>query len=370
MPDPLFDELNATTKEEIYPSVIEDQFFKGAPLLAYFRAEGLHEFHGGSRMQTAFLFRPTFGGAYAVGDTFVTTRQPAISGMKFVPKYYYAAVPEFKEILQVQNTGLNAVYSIVEVDLQNAMQTINAIIAIAQYREGQSSARIKHTNGLSEAFNNGTDNSWDGTVYTSYGNHSRNGAIGSALNSTPLFVGSASGATGPIQYKHLIEAYEDASVGADEPNLFTMNKAAMSFILQRIQPQQRFQEEQDPYYGASSFRLRRARMLKDEYAPSLTYGVDHAILGSNLTGTFTSVASPTAASKLPSSTTINVGEVITIINTRSLMFRMSNDEEFGFGFSGFLPSQFDTRVVGYIKAAINLQNISPRLNKFIYGIGS
>ena len=367
--DPLFDELNATTKEEIYPSVIEDQFFKGAPLLAYFRNEGLHEFHGGSRMQTTFLFRPSFGGPYTPGDSFVTTRVPAISGMKFLPKYYYSAIPEFKEILQVQNTGLNAIYSIVEVDMQNAMQTINAIIAIALYREGQSTSRIKHTNGLSEALNNGLDNSWDGTVYTQYGNHTRNGAVGAALNSTPLYVGSV-GATGPIQYQHFIESYEDASVGADEPNLGLANKAVMAFALQRIQPQQRFGEEQDPYWGGTGFRFRQARILKDEYAPSLIYGESHSVLGSNLTATFTSAATVTSKSKLPTSDSVVPGEVFFWLNTRTLMFRLTNDEEFGFGFSGFIPSQFDTRVVGYIKAAINLQCIAPRLNKMIYGIGS
>ena len=41
MADPLFDELNATTLREIYPKVVEDQFFKGAPFLAYLRKENL-----------------------------------------------------------------------------------------------------------------------------------------------------------------------------------------------------------------------------------------------------------------------------------------------------------------------------------------
>jgi hypothetical protein len=370
MPDPLYDEINASTKEEIYPSIIEDHFFKGAPLLAYLRNQGVHPFYGGSRMQTAFNFRPQYGGAYAIGDQFTTLRTPSLSAMRFEPRYYYAAVPEFKETIQVVNNGPNAIFDLVETDMRNAMQTINAIIAVALYREGTTAARSSHLNGLSEAIGNGTDPSWDGTIATTYGSHTRNGAIGGSLNATPLWVGTSAGAAGPIMYRNLVSSYDDATKGADEPNLGLMNKAVMGYILQRMQPQQRFAEEQDPYWGATCFRFRRARMMVDEYAPSLTYGESHAILGSNLTSSFTSPASPTSGSQLPSSTACTVGEVFMWLNTRTLLFRLADDEEFGFGWSGFIPSQFDTRVIGYIKAALNLQCLSPKLNKQIYGIGS
>jgi hypothetical protein len=370
MPDPLYDEINASTKEEIYPSIIEDHFFKGSPWLAYLRNQGVHPFHGGSRMQTAFQFRPSFAGAYHIGDSFNTARVAKISAMNFEPRYYYAAVPEFKETIQVINQGPNAIFDLVAVDMKNAMQTINAILAVSLYREGTTAARSREINGFAEAVNNGTDPNWDGTIATTYGGHTRNGVVSGSLNSTPLWVGTAAGGTGPLMYRHLVSSYDDAVKGADEPNLGLMNKAAHGYVLQRMQPQQRFAQEQDPIWGASCFRFRQALMMVDEYAPSLVYGENHSILGSNLTGSFTTPGSPTSASQLPSSTSVTVGEVFMWINTRTWLFRLTDDEEYGFGWSGFIPSQFDTRVVGYIKAACNVECISPKLNKVIYGIGS
>jgi len=369
--DPQFDELNATTKMEMYPSVLEDVFFKGSPFLAYMKQEGLHPFHGGSSMRNAFVFRPGIGGPYSPGDNFPTTRVPSISAMQFRPKYYFAGVPEFKEILQVENIGENAVYSIVDVDLRNAMQTINAIIAIALYREGQSAGRIKHLNGLSEVIGNGTDPSWEGTIATSYGGHLRGGVVGDKLSATPLWVGNSDGSAGTIQYKHLTESYWDSAQGEDEPNIGLCNKAVFAFILQRIQPQQRFAQEQDPYWGATSFKMFRARIMVDEYAPSAIYGESHAVLGSNLTGSFAGPTTPTTKSRIPSgAVTLTIGETFFWLNTRTLMFRMATDEEFGFGWSGFKPGFDNTRVFGEIKAAINLQCISPKLNKMLFGIGS
>lgn len=372
--DPLVAELNVTTREEIYPSALEDQFFVASPLLAYYKNEGLHEFGGGSRMQTSFLYRPGIGGAYKIGDQFNTTRVSALSAMQFDPKYYYASVVEFKEIIQVLNIGPLAVYSIIDVDMHNAMQTINAIVAISLYRHGQnysaSNNREEYVNGLSEAINDGVNNSWDGTLATGYGKHTRNGVVGSTLNSVPLWLGDAAGNPGPLTYNAMLSGYTDVSIGADQPNLIVVNKAGNTFALQRMQPQQRFAQEQDPYWGAYGWRFMKAMVLVDEYCPSLAYGESHAVLGSYLTAGFTTASTTTAKSRLPASTAITPAEVMFMFNTRTHMFRMSNDAEFGFGFSGFIPSQFDNKIAGRINAAINLEIIAPRLNKQIFGFNS
>ncbi len=56
-------------------------------------------------------------------------------------------------------------------------------------------------------------------------------------------------------------------------------------------------------------------------------------------------------------------------NTFDWLFRVTDNEEFGFGFSGFVPAQDNTRVVGQIKAMVNEQCLSPRTQKQFYGIG-
>ncbi len=253
--------------------------------------------------------------------------------------------------------------------MQNGVDTINAIVAVNSNLSGQGTRSLA-INGWPEAINNGTDPSWDGNIYTSYGQLARNGAIGPALNSTPQWCGTQAGATGPIQYSQLEEGYQDASIGQKEPNLGVGNKAVIAYIKEKMVVQQRFQQEKDPVWGVTGFRLNNAMILKDDYFPSLRYGKNDPILGNYLTSTFSSPGSPTSQSNLPGSTTCTVGEVFCFFNTFDWLFRVTDNEEFGFGFSGFVPAQDNTRVVGQIKAMVNMQCLSPRTQKQFYGIGS
>jgi hypothetical protein len=110
-------------------------------------------------------------------------------------------------------------------------------------------------------------------------------------------------------------------------------------------------------------------VMKDDYFPSLRYGKNDPILGNYLTSTFTSPSSPASSSNMPGSTVCTVGEVFCFFNTFDFLFRVTDNEEYGFGFSGFVPAQDNTRVVGQIKAMVNLQCLSPRTQKQFIGIG-
>jgi hypothetical protein len=381
--DPILAELNLTTLQEIYPKVIEDQFFLDTPLEAYIRDHCLVPFGGGAFMQNTFLYAPMVGGSYAKGDSWNVTKRQTLAGTVFDMRKYYVAVPEYLEDLEVENKGPQAVFSLVDIDLRNAMQTISAISAVDMSLHGQASSagviignRPKAMNGWIEALNDGVVPGWEGSKFTSYGTQARNGVIGTVMNSTPYFCGDTSGNTGPITYNVLEETYQTCSIGREEPNLGVTNKAAYAYIKERIQPQQRFTQEKDPYFGVTGFRFNSAMILKDDYFPSLKYGKNDADLGNYLTSTFTSPASAdsssyvTTASNMPASTTINVGEVFCWFNTKKILYRVSNSREFGFGFSGFIPAQDNSKVVGTVKAAQNMEFTSCRLHKQIFGIGS
>lgn len=378
MPDPILDELNLTTLKEIYPVKIEDNFFADTPFQAYLRDHCLVPFGGGAFMQSTFLYKPMIGGAYAKGDPFNTTKRQTLAGILFDPKYYYVAIPEYLEDVEVENKGPNAVFSLIDTDMTNAMQTISAIIAIALARHGQPSAaggpignRPKEINGWIEAMNDGITPGWDGSIFANYGTQARNGAVGNTLNSIPLWCGDAAGATGPITYNILEESYMDASVGKVRPNLGVGNKAVIAFCKERLQTQQRFTQERDPVWGVSGFRFEDAMILVDDYFPSLKYGVNDPDLGNYLTSTFdTTGMSPASRSLLPANTVCTVGEVFNWYNTKKWLFRVSNSRVFGFGFSGFIPAQDNTKVVGQIKAMVNLECTGPKFNKQLYGIGS
>lgn len=376
MADPNITELNATTLFEVYPRVVEDEFFLAAPFLAYMRDHAMVPFSGGSFTQAMFRYAPLIGAFYAPGADFNITKRQTIAALQFDTRYSYVSIPEYKEEIQVENKGELAVASLLDADMQNGVDTINEIYALALAQSGQGTRSLA-VNGWVEAINDGITPGWDGTVYASYGQQARNGAIGSVLNSVPVFCGTSTGAAAPITYSFLEEGYQDATIGKKEPNLGVGNKAVIAYVKEKLVVQQRFAQERDPVWGVMGFRFNNAMILKDDYFPSLKYGLSNRAGGqSNLTATFVSPGTTAnggtadSRSNLPvSGTTVTVGEVLCFFNTFDFLFRVTDNEEFGFGFSGFVPAQDNTRVVGQIKAECNLECISPRTQKQFYGIG-
>ena len=368
--DPNVAELNAVTLNEIYPRTVEDDFFLATPLLAYIRDHCLVPFTGGTFMQSPIRYAPLIGGFYAPGAGFNIVKRQTITALQFDTRYCYVSIPEYKEEIQVENKGELAVASLLEADMQNGVDTINAIVAVAMAQSGQG-ARSLAINGWSEAINDGITPSWDGNVYPQYGQQTRNGVIGSAINSIPQWCGDQDGNPGAAAYSLFEEGYQDASIGRKEPNLGTGNKGIIAFIKEKMQVQQRFQQETDPVWGVTGFRFNNAMILKDDYFPSLKYGKNDPVLGNYLTGTFDVPAGVASQSGLPvEGTTCTVGEVFAFFNTFDILFRVTDNEEFGFGFSGFVPAQDNTRVVGQIKAMVNMQFVSSRTHKQFYGLGA
>lgn len=376
MADPIVNALTAVTKEEIWPRQVTDNFFKAIPFFSYLRDTSLMTFAGNTFMQYPFLFRPLIGGAYAPGGAFNTDKVDALAALQFRERYYEVNVTEFMEEIQVRNRGANAVFSLIDADMKNAMMTITTIIAIAAWRHGQASGgsvtddRSLEINGLSEALNDGTVYSWDGNIFTTYGQQARNGAIGSTLNSVPRWLGTSTGAGGKITYEQLEDMYQTATQGNLSPNLAVTSKRGMTLIKNTLQVQQRFQQEADPRYGFEGVLLNRMRITKDDYAPSAQYGVNDAQLGNYSVSNITNTLTGTPAGQFPNSTaapTLTVGEIIFMLNTDTWILRVSDAPEFQFGWTGFKPAQDNTRVSGQVLAAINLECVANRLN--IHGFG-
>ena len=381
--DPSIDALNATTLKEIWPRVIVDQFFKATPFAARLRGMSLVPFRGGAFMQNTHIVKPMIGGAYAPGANWNMTKIQTLTATFFDPKYYEVGVPEYLEQILVENAGDLAVFSLVNTDLTNAMNTITEIVAIDLALHGQATAsgivgnRPQNLNGWIEAINDGITPGWDGSIFANYGNQPRNGFVGSTLNSIPVFGGNPStGATAPISYSILEEGYQTAAVGNKEPDLGVANKALYAYIKEKIQPQQRFAQERDPYWGVSGMKMNGAIILKDDYFPSLKFGAVDPNGGNYLTGTFSSPGTlsngGTAASQsnLPTSgTTVTVGEVFCWFRMADWLFRIADNPVFGYGFSGFIPTNDNSRVFGTVKAMQQLQCLSPRTQWQAYGFG-
>ncbi len=122
-------------------------------------------------------------------------------------------------------------------------------------------------------------------------------------------------------------------------------------------------------WGVSGFKFMNAMVLKDDYFPSLKYGVNDPDIGNYLTSTVdTTGMSPASTSGYPASTVCTIGEVFCWFNTKKILFRISNDPEYGYGFSGFIPHQENSKVVGHVKASVNLEFTSCRLHKQLVGL--
>jgi hypothetical protein len=335
-----------------------------------------------------FLYNPLNAGAYAKGiGGFNLTKPQTLGSTVFDPRYYVCMIIEYLEDISVLNTGDLAVFSLLETDMANAYQTISAVMALDIQQNGQIGARAININGWPEAINDGFVPSWDGNVYTIYGTALRNGNVRRALNGNVFWAGKEDGGTGTITYPVFNAAYNLAKRGTDEPDLFVANKPFVSYVENRIQPQQRFGQDapsvKDPYFGATGFRFKNAIVMMDDYFPSalgFPYSdMANGGLGNNMTGTInyvwppainTAVAPARAPNNFPTtSTVLEVGEVGVFFNTSRWKFRVSNDVEFGFNPTDFIRAPDNTRVASQLKAAVNLECVAPWANTQMYGVG-
>lgn len=372
----LVDDLNAVTTYETHPRVIRDVFFKGTPELAYWRDHSLVPFTGGTFSQAIFRYAPHVASAYSRGATFDVSKRNTLGAKRFEPRFYMGNITEYLEDIRVINRGETKIVDLVDADFDGVMKTINTLVAIDVQFHGQSLSgddRSINSNGLQEALNDGVTQGPSGKTFTTYGNATRNSTYGSVLNSIPRFFGSATnGDAGPVNYNALEEMYQDCCFDGEEPDLLSGNLAVFTYIKQKLQVMQRISQERDPIWGVTGFKFNGAMVLPDRYSLSDRYGASDPILGDWRTANFTANSTNAALSGLPAdgSSTVKPKEVLKLINSRAFELRLSDDELFGFGFTGFKPGYDHTIVSGQILAELNLISMDERLSKIGFGINS
>lgn len=157
--------------------------------------------------------------------------------------------------------------------------------------------------------------------------------------------------------------------------MFIGTKAIWSHIYNLMESKQRVEMVKDPYFGVQgAIKFMNMVIMKDDLLLSARYGQSNSDYGDFTTSTFTMPSGTMAASfsdTPPSSgTTVTVGETAYMLNTNTWDIRIKNSRLFGGGFTGFMPSPTNTRVVGRTHLAINLRCRAPRLNKLFYGHGA
>ena len=355
------DQINVATQRYIRKTpALVDNIFQADPLLAYMKLNVNQDFTGGTLIQEGFVYDGLTGGAYLKGKEFDISERQVEQAMQFTMRLYEVNVTLAKEDIQVLNKGPLAAFKLIDSRMSNAYMTLGAHIAISLYLNGIRAGFTAMVNGLAEALNDGSGNSWDGQSYTTYGGITRGGEVNAALNSVPTDV------AGTIDYNTLEETYSDAVFGIHEPNLGVTTALGYSFIKEKFQTQQRFNDNQDPNIGFNGMKFNNATLLRSRYVPGSFISASTPTTKDTVAGRFITESSNGALSAYPTVTS----ETLFWLNMRKpwVYFYISDDPEYGFGFTGFKPAQGNTKVAGQVLAAIQMTVPGPRYHKQVFGI--
>lgn len=383
MADPTFDQISASTLADLKEDVVYDNFFVDTAIQRMFRASGaLDSYLGGTLMQEPFMYDRVIGGAVPPGSDVNIIQKQILAATGFTPREYVEQVPLNLFQTNVVNAGPAGKIKLVDLYMTNAVQACSTDLEIDFWRHGQAASatvadnRSFFINGASEAANDGVNPSWDGNTFPYYGGQLRNSAIGSAINSVPVWAGNAAGGTGQVSFKLLVEGYLNC---VQPPDTGVCNKALFAYLLEREEVKQRYGQETNPRIGMTGIKVMDAFIHVDKLAPSTKYGT---ILPSGLSLT-TSIkptpfvlanltAAQTAVSGFPTGggQTINPGEVFFWFRIKGWKIRPSSDPEYNHNFTPPIRSQNNPDlVVMFYKVATNMYTPSPRDNWQTFGIG-
>jgi len=354
------DTVNTLSRKIIVPG-LTDQIFKAGPTLAYIKRNCLQKWQG-FQMQENFLYGMMNVEPYLPGDSFDISQTQIFTGGTLTPRYYNVAVPALLEKVKIEYAGPEAVFNYVDVLMQAAALTMSAKLATDIFEHGQVSStvvqdRTKLINGLAEALNDGVTADFRGRVFPNYLTLTRNDAnIASSLNS-PMTAAAgtvAANVGGSISYPTLEQAYNSVVIGTEQPDLIVTTNKGLSYIKMAFQAQQRF-EGTSLDFGFQGVKFNSATIFQDRYAPGST-------------PVTTQEASKLGLQALDGTNSTVLGETLWFLNTKYIRFYVSPDSLYGFGFTGFLPAQDNSVVVGHYKFAGTASNQAPRLARVLFGI--
>ncbi len=362
------DQITVATKRYIRdtPKLV-DMIFQEGPLAAFAKQTTREDFNGGRLIGENFYYGGLLGGPYLKGAEFNIDQPQVEQELQFNIKFSEINITLSKEDIQVLNKGPNAAFTLIQSRTNNAYMTIGAQLEIAMYLNGINGGYTGNLNGLPEALNDNVTASWDGNTYAQYGTITRGGAVGTSLNSAPTNV------NGTIEYKTLEDTYGSATFGNLEPNLGVTTQFGYSFIKEKFQTQQRFNDTQDPRIGFNGMKFNSATLMRSRYAPGAylfgSSGTADPIATQFITymsgGALTAYPQPSGG--YPSTGAYK--ETLWWINGKKpfMNFYISDDPEYGFGFTGFKPAQGNTKVAGQVLFAGAI-TFAPRYHRQLYGI--
>jgi hypothetical protein len=347
------DDVNTVTTKEIMPGVV-DGYFKAGPFIAMCKSRFTRKWVG-PQIQENLMFKPMKGGAYKKGGPFDVTRAQTRTGLLFTPRYYEVNVTEFLEDIEVEMAGPRAAFSVIRTDMAQAALTMSAILEIAAFHHGQALVgddRSAELNGLEESLNDGTNASWAGNLFPSYGGQTRVDIAPAATPPTGLVAANIGAAAfgGSMAYRVLRHSYLSCIIGNERPTVGLTTNRCMGFIAENFLPHQVIDTTQ-PEINWPGLKFDQATIMMSQYCPGQD-GVNDPFLGNY-----------NAA-----------GEVFAWLNfgpqgdDAYIRLYIAQSSKFAFGFTGFKGARDDNQVSGQLLFGGNLTQKAIRLSRILHGI--
>jgi len=392
MSDPTFNgDVQASTFNDYIADVAYDNWFVETAYQQHMRAIGaIDPFGGGKLMEEPFIMGSPAAGSASPGTNFDIEHVQQLAAMAFSPRLYTSRDMLETFSVQVQNKGPNAKIKLKDLYYRNAIASIATNVEVDGYWHGQAavsgqiaSNRTTAVNGMAEALNDGLNNSWQGDVFTNYGQQVRNGAISSANNSIPFFFGNSDGSAAAISVRALIQFLirQIQFCNGETPELTITTPNCFGYIASALQTQQQFTTSWEMKKGLlpsvpdmTGILFMGTVIHMDILTPGAAWGKSFptSYIGtSNLTSTFTSASTATGAtsqSNLPASTSITVGETIWPLHGKAWKYRPSDDPDFMFGARENQVYNNNTNDALLINLALNVYTTSPKMSGQGYGI--
>lgn len=281
---PLYNEIDTSTRESIRKNVVTECFFVDAPLQDILRRFGVVEdFLGGTGMVEGFEYARLQGSAVTPGQTITVTRNQIATNAKYYEKAYatYTQIEDF-ELDVLNRAGDTQIMDQRALLEANLVSFLNTMLEMDTWRHGQPSVanggqagvtddRSKCSNGFFEGFSNGIDPSPDGNVFIQTGGIVRNGVVGQAYNSTPYWCGLSNGQPSSITYPvltniiaQLLTVNGQAKVGVTSP----FGWSALVNMLRAIARVDQLTVKDGSDFGWPSVNFFGVEIFADPLAPS------------------------------------------------------------------------------------------------------
>src|SRR3990167_6839868 len=161
--------------------------------------------------------KSTSGGAFGLGDTFVTAKVNTRQRLSFDPKFFYQSVTLFGPEVDVNAISESQVINIITTEMESSMQDAMDSVGTLFYGT-ETGNNLQGVQGIID----------DGTFQATYGGQTR--SSNTHLNSDVTTV------SGPITLAIMADKQSDAKRGSQKPTLIVTTEAVWDDVEALIQP--------------------------------------------------------------------------------------------------------------------------------------